>query len=540
VATRNPSELVKRKLRFEKVILEGAARMLWVMAYADFVSANARCYFCEEAITREEEGGTWVDATGGDVCVANDDNDHEPDNDFLPRPRSGEDWAEIATTPHGAQEKETVTPAVAFACARAFLQATALRENMTIADLFELAMSVHQGEPFEWYEDGDEDSAGKRKKLERKFEEAEDFGAGIAAQTLGHGFGWGDDHRTRHKGAVFEPRLPRVELTITGFDDAMWSVEGGGRGSDSIDRHISIAGDVLMEGDHDERRIDDEEIAIEALTHVGAVSEAVDALTDAGGFSMEPVVVRRDPDRFRAFYRSKDRAPGRVITFHLSGFFPIEREWVHYLYTATIGDTNYSTSTRKITIVNPDQYGSVDSWNESVEEQTGDPSTPQNVLFWFGASGTTYLLYFGDSVQDGLDECVDWIEEWAPGHLVDVGARYNKLLREALEERSLPDESLLGERDLEAIREAAEADTTQAGNHGVYLDSSEWGVVGENLTIQQLRQIGYGDDALQRNPPSVIESPTVNPSHAARLRERARATVIPFKTRTSAASRSRR
>lgn len=525
----NPNELAQRKLKFERVVIEGAARMLWVLAYAEFASANGRCVHCEQTIYLDDND-TWVDASEGDVCVANDDGFHERDEEFWPVAESGQDWGKIASTPRGIEEHETITPAVAFTCANAFFRQFTINESATIADLFEVAMTIHDGEPFEWYEDSGEDSLAKRKLLEKKFEDAEAFGAGIIASAMGTGIGWGDNHRTRRGEAQFEPKLPLVQFDIADFDVVQWAVEGKqtypwAKGSDSVDRHISIGGPIHGHNNIlvNERRHDGEENYIDALDTSQVVMEAVNFLEEYNA-SMRPVVVDRDPANYRAYYVDEGSGvqSGSTRTLHLSGFFPLEREWIDYLFTKTIGEKNYSIGARQIHIIN-----------------TPDPSSEedfaQNFLLWFGSVSPTYLLVFKDagidSLDDALNEAVDWIEDHAPGLLCDdeVHDKYQRLVKEACDKKGLPDENMLGDRVLDKLREKSEANTTRAGNHGRYLHGSEWGVDGEDVPIEALRRIAYGSE-LKQNPPPPLASTkaTVN------------ATVIPFVTRTSAASRSRR
>lgn len=95
----------------------------------------------------------------------------------------------------------------------------------------------------------------------------------------------------------------------------------------------------------------------------------------------------------------------------------------------------------------------------------------------FGAYGDTLLFVHADSLEDALDECVDWIAENAPGLLRDEQVReaYNAAITEGMSED-------------EAQREA-ESDMTCAGNCGHYIASWEWGIAAENPTFSELRSM---------------------------------------------------
>ena len=113
---------------------------------------------------------------------------------------------------------------------------------------------------------------------------------------------------------------------------------------------------------------------------------------------------------------------------------------------------------RKITIVNPNDR----DW------------TRGRYVLWFGACGPTALMAYANSLDDALDECVDWIAEHAPGLLANdaVDAAYSEAVA-------------AGKSEEEAIEEA-ETDITRAGNAGDCLLSWEWGIALENPTRAQL------------------------------------------------------
>lgn len=96
--------------------------------------------------------------------------------------------------------------------------------------------------------------------------------------------------------------------------------------------------------------------------------------------------------------------------------------------------------------------------------------TEHRFVLSFGEHRETRLLVWANSLDDALDESVDWIADNAPGHLVDdtVKERYEYLLKE---EPDLTDECRW---------ERATAETTCAGNNGHYIDSFEWDILAED------------------------------------------------------------
>lgn len=93
--------------------------------------------------------------------------------------------------------------------------------------------------------------------------------------------------------------------------------------------------------------------------------------------------------------------------------------------------------------------------------------TRHRYILAFGAYGWTRLMVWANSLDDALDEAVDWIADNEPGLLVDetVQYAYNFAIGEGVDE--------------DEARELAEADTTCAGNAGHYLASWEWHVLAE-------------------------------------------------------------
>jgi hypothetical protein len=102
----------------------------------------------------------------------------------------------------------------------------------------------------------------------------------------------------------------------------------------------------------------------------------------------------------------------------------------------------------------------------------------------FGAYGDTYVLAYADSLEDALDECVDWIESNAPGLLADesVHEEYRRILAERVAAGADPND----ERVIESVQTEAEIDTTVAGNAGHYLHSWEWAIAMEDPSKEDL------------------------------------------------------
>jgi hypothetical protein len=103
--------------------------------------------------------------------------------------------------------------------------------------------------------------------------------------------------------------------------------------------------------------------------------------------------------------------------------------------------------------------------------------TRQRFILSFGAYGWTALMVWANSLDDALDEAVDWLADNAPGLLCDdaVNEEYQRGIAAGMSEE-------------DAI-EAAEVDTTRAGNNGHYLLSYEWGIVSENPTRKQILEL---------------------------------------------------
>jgi hypothetical protein len=112
----------------------------------------------------------------------------------------------------------------------------------------------------------------------------------------------------------------------------------------------------------------------------------------------------------------------------------------------------------------------VGEWNQKLTiVNPGDRTrTRHRYVLWFGAYGWTRLMVWANSLDDALDEAVDWIVDHAPGLLCDdvVAEEYGRAIAAGMTP--------------EAAQEEAEEDTTCAGNYGNRILSWEWGIVAEN------------------------------------------------------------
>ena len=100
--------------------------------------------------------------------------------------------------------------------------------------------------------------------------------------------------------------------------------------------------------------------------------------------------------------------------------------------------------------------------------------THSRYILWFGACGPTYLMVWGNSLDDAFGEAIDWIVDNAPGLLCDdeVTEEYYRGLNEGLSEE-------------DAI-ERAEVDTSAGGNCSNRVNSDDWGIWAENPSREEI------------------------------------------------------
>ncbi len=110
--------------------------------------------------------------------------------------------------------------------------------------------------------------------------------------------------------------------------------------------------------------------------------------------------------------------------------------------------------------------------------------THHRYILCFGAYGWTRLMVWANSLDDALDEAVDWLADNAPGLLCDdeVNEEFKRLKEE-------DGQQLLPFKTDEQLWEEVTIDTTCAGNCGHYLNSAEWGIVVEDPTREQVLEL---------------------------------------------------
>lgn len=94
-----------------------------------------------------------------------------------------------------------------------------------------------------------------------------------------------------------------------------------------------------------------------------------------------------------------------------------------------------------------------------------------------GVYGWTRLMVWADSIEEALNEAVDWIAENEPDQLCD------KEVHEAYEE------ALAAGKSEEEAQADAEVDTLCAGNSGHYLRSDDWTIVAEDPSRTEILSI---------------------------------------------------
>jgi len=95
-------------------------------------------------------------------------------------------------------------------------------------------------------------------------------------------------------------------------------------------------------------------------------------------------------------------------------------------------------------------------------------------LFSFGAYGDTHVAVIGGSLEDGLESCLDWLDDNAPGLLHTITAEdYANAARELGLDWPSEDEEVIGK-----VTQEAECDMTMVGHttleNGNCIPSWEW------------------------------------------------------------------
>lgn len=140
--------------------------------------------------------------------------------------------------------------------------------------------------------------------------------------------------------------------------------------------------------------------------------------------------------------------------------------------------------------------------------------TRQRFVLAFGAYGDTFVMAYANSLDDALDECVDWIADNAPGLLADesVTEEYKRIHAERVAAGADPDDETV----IEECQTEATVDTTCAGNAGNYLHSWEWTIVLENPTKAALIAFVQGQRARERQRCGGSQGGGVDPTAVAR------------------------
>jgi hypothetical protein len=113
------------------------------------------------------------------------------------------------------------------------------------------------------------------------------------------------------------------------------------------------------------------------------------------------------------------------------------------------------------------RYG-MGAWVMIAINSTDKSWTRHRYVLSFGCFYNAVLLVWANSLEDALDECIDWLAEHKPGLLCDkaVQEEYERALAEGKDEETAYEESVV--------------DTTCGGNNGHYINSWEWSILAEN------------------------------------------------------------
>ena len=100
--------------------------------------------------------------------------------------------------------------------------------------------------------------------------------------------------------------------------------------------------------------------------------------------------------------------------------------------------------------------------------------TRHRYILAFGAIGTTHCLVYANSLEDALDEAIDWLVDNAPGHIADdlVAETYKSAIADGMTE--------------EVATECAYRDVTVGGNCGNSIISWEWFIISEDPSREEI------------------------------------------------------
>lgn len=162
-----PPTLESTRATFRDLIRDGMARLLWILAYADFVQ----------------------NADG-----------EQADEDLYPAAKPGQNWDDVAPE----------TPKAAYKAADDLMKLYEA-QNHDLVDLYIFAQTADLEEDFELW------SEGKNAAVDRKWKEdgAYEFGGDLAHMAVGSGSSWFDNHKE------FELQYPSFECHFDG-EDLVW------------------------------------------------------------------------------------------------------------------------------------------------------------------------------------------------------------------------------------------------------------------------------------------------------------------------------
>ena len=103
--------------------------------------------------------------------------------------------------------------------------------------------------------------------------------------------------------------------------------------------------------------------------------------------------------------------------------------------------------------------------------------TKHRYVLALGAYGWTKLMIWANSLEDALDEAIDWASDHAPGLLAND--ERDEAYREAIES-GMPEEEAWDE---------AHTDLTIGGNCGDAIRSDEWHIVTEDPTRSEILRL---------------------------------------------------
>lgn len=312
---------------------------------------------------------------------------------------------------------------------------------------------------------------------------ARSFGWDMAAEALGTGIAWSDDHTTKRKGpvteAVFDPKTPSFECHFDG-EDLSWS--GRGEASDIRSGHEATrtpkvtclvseivndddeGGDIEVEGG----RFTSEETMwpTDAQRELGwtIVDKAVQFIHTAAtqgdndlepNFHGSPHTLAQGPARDLYWMTYDELTDDHSATRHqrvyrLEGFTWLEQTQVFERIYREEWEPR-PTQIGRITVVNPTD-GALGDACYVLQFSTGGIATPRT------------LMAYADSEDESFDLCIDWLEEQGlEGYFEDEQVR---------DDEDLAENMITG------------------GNHTHYIDPQNFAIVARQPSINELRDLG--------------------------------------------------